>query len=849
MLNLQSTITAGVFTPDDHQVYFGTSAGMVIVMDIHGAMVSQVPLIEDKGITELSWSCPKFKMEENDDNSKHEPGFFGGESLLAVVLTTGLVYLLKGHDDLTPIIIRTGLKGVQVEWTNSGELLTVGGYLPDDNCSTQGTTGTPTPPVRNVIQFYTRTGTLRYTHHLHHCQNPVTALTWGHNDKRVFVATGPQLHIGRVSRRVASLQLLCRLAIKPTVPQESKLQELPLPKRLRSLLSSLYTNTIRCYIPETQQLREFVSRPPLNNQRLHCTMIRHDEELIPTPGACYTLYLEYLGGLVPLLKGKRTSKIRPEFVIYDPQPDEVLMSGLSGGGNNTMPTTGVTVPSNLSDTSDTEYEDMCASPRLQRRRKLKRRIRERLESESDELVYLDTLPEHARLVEVTSNIWGTKFKLHGVASSLPPNLGQVTYKTSLLHLQPRQMTLVITELREDIPPRPDPSFNPNVFSEDEEDTGNGVRGRGRPPEGSGDVPAIAPMTPRRTISRHGLSSLVNMHNKQVGIPWDDTSKSEEPLETRVEVEGFTLDGEESSGELEDPTYVDLHTPEMVHLRDGLRAELRGEEISQTSTDSSVLDAAFASISRGSTSSSPRQSVSAFCCDAASIQAPKNMVGPIPLVTRTSSNALLELLPGEGLVLGSRKALNCTNGTNSSSCTRPSNSIVNTASKSNKPNTISNITSSKLQQHTSSLVTLNNNANNRNITSQNKGYNSSSSSSNGGISNSCSSTTSSGGSTYRSPQHTQREYSANESPPSCGIRNDVIRYIDEESGESDVRSFSPSPARWQNSLFGRTRSMSVGQLHTLDSAISPLPSLQQIRNVDGFIALRRSGSLKDAKKVR
>lgn len=48
-------------------------------------------------------------------------------------------------------------------------------------------------------------------------------------------------------------------------------------------------------------------------------MIRHDEENNVGSGTCYTLYLEYLGGLVPLLKGKRTSKIRPEFVIFDPQ--------------------------------------------------------------------------------------------------------------------------------------------------------------------------------------------------------------------------------------------------------------------------------------------------------------------------------------------------------------------------------------------------------------------------------------------------------------------------------------------------------------------------------------------------
>lgn len=70
---------------------------------------------------------------------------------------------------------------------------------------------------------------------------------------------------------------------------------------------------------------------------------------------------------------------------------------------------------------------------------------------NDELAYVDTLPEEVKLVEVTSNLWGTKFKIHGLAKTLPANLGQVTYKTSFLHLQPRQMTLVITELRDDLP--------------------------------------------------------------------------------------------------------------------------------------------------------------------------------------------------------------------------------------------------------------------------------------------------------------------------------------------------------------------------------------------------------------
>lgn len=115
---------------------------------------------------------------------------------------------------------------------------------------------------------------------------------------------------------------------------------------------------------------------------------------------------------------------------------------------------------------------------MQRKRKTRTKKRssekisalEGVEPAADDLAYLDTLPEHMKLVEVTSNIWGTKFKIHGLAkSSLPANLGQVTYKTSLLHLQPRQMTLVITELRDDFPVGPDPSFNPNIFSEDEEE--------------------------------------------------------------------------------------------------------------------------------------------------------------------------------------------------------------------------------------------------------------------------------------------------------------------------------------------------------------------------------------------
>lgn len=126
--------------------------------------------------------------------------------------------------------------------------------------------------------------------------------------------------------------------------------------------------------------------------------------------------------------------------------------------------------------------------------------------------------QQTRLVEVTSNIWGTKFKIHGLANCVPANLGQVTYKTSLLHLQPRQMTLVMTELRDDFPIGPDPTFNPNLFSEDEEEV---VTTESKVPRSHiENCPPIAPMTPRRNLLGKQKCSYLHSDQspKKTGIP-------------------------------------------------------------------------------------------------------------------------------------------------------------------------------------------------------------------------------------------------------------------------------------------------------------------------------------------
>ena len=85
----------------------------------------------------------------------------------------------------------------------------------------------------------------------------------------------------------------------------------------RDLIARMRFTVPQSHIPDTGCLRQFIAQPPGGSTRLHCTMIRNEDDFV-TSSAMYTLYLEHFGGLIPLLKGKRTSKIRPEFIIFDP---------------------------------------------------------------------------------------------------------------------------------------------------------------------------------------------------------------------------------------------------------------------------------------------------------------------------------------------------------------------------------------------------------------------------------------------------------------------------------------------------------------------------------------------------
>lgn len=129
---------------------------------------------------------------------------------------------------------------------------------------------------------------------------------------------------------------LCQMKIKENLLNNTlqNLEKLFLPTNLKQNLQTYYRSTIKGFLPDPKSLRSFVSNPLKSHLRLQCTMKRIDHETetssAPTTtttttttsnpsGPTYVLYLEYLGGLIPLLTAKRVSKICPDFIIFDPQ--------------------------------------------------------------------------------------------------------------------------------------------------------------------------------------------------------------------------------------------------------------------------------------------------------------------------------------------------------------------------------------------------------------------------------------------------------------------------------------------------------------------------------------------------
>lgn len=304
--------------------------------------------------------------------------------LACLFKSNGLIYLLRSYDDLDPIIIETKLEGIKFEWSSCGKILAVGGHQvikekptceSDTNPKTSKTTQSNSSSdnqqqtINSYVQFYNQQGNLIYQvlvptikdvkelnknsivsqlDQLQSQKKPsqhsqqeskldqkFSALTWGHNDQRLFVACSSTLHILRVHKEIPSLNILAQMCIKTHCTDPADTAKLDIPGRFEEKIKYCYQSTVKSVYPKLSKLRTFVCNSLPNNERLHCTLKRVK---VNSKYDYFVLYLEYLGGLIPLLTAKKSSKLKPDFVVFDPflgcdklnkkKPSGLLNSGI-----------------------------------------------------------------------------------------------------------------------------------------------------------------------------------------------------------------------------------------------------------------------------------------------------------------------------------------------------------------------------------------------------------------------------------------------------------------------------------------------------------------------------------------
>jgi len=76
-------------------------------------------------------------------------------------------------------------------------------------------------------------------------QEPVTAITWGHSDKKLFVATNSLLHTVKISRDIPSLQAFCQGVVAGVLSNRSECFDLVLPTKLKVEVAGCYDPLIQ----------------------------------------------------------------------------------------------------------------------------------------------------------------------------------------------------------------------------------------------------------------------------------------------------------------------------------------------------------------------------------------------------------------------------------------------------------------------------------------------------------------------------------------------------------------------------------------------------------------------------
>ncbi|KAK5966921.1 Tub domain-containing protein [Trichostrongylus colubriformis] len=374
-----TTVTAGVWAPDSRQLVLGFASGNIQVLSDQGA-----------NITERSFTTdPIVKLACSHTNSKED------RWILAILTSASKILMISAFDQIDPLVYGSSYSVVQMQWNSDGSILAL-----------INTNHELVMLDREARVIHKETLALPK-------DKPLSALTWAHEGRVVIVAAGGHLAIGKLLLGVPFLFDLVTYELWRYLGSESKkVDSLPIPVKEKNALRSLDHHIIRCRIPRIDNLCSFVCSA--SEARCYCTI-----KPLSRGSHSYVLCMEHLGGLVPLLVGRQVNRFLPQFHIsLHPSDGQVLSAG-----------------------SSAQVEDLSIIPRTSNgRNSLWRRSKRQLRA----LMSRHVRPPRPdlRLVQVSSNVWCTRFSITSMSPRhLPDFLGQVVYKTSVLHLQPRQMTI------------------------------------------------------------------------------------------------------------------------------------------------------------------------------------------------------------------------------------------------------------------------------------------------------------------------------------------------------------------------------------------------------------------------
>lgn len=395
-----SSVTCGVWAPDSKQLVLGFSTGTIQVLSSQGANITERSFTEDK-LIQMAFSPLRGKDKDE-------------EWTLAMLTGSNKIIMINAYDQINSAVYRSPFQVIRMQWNFDGTILAV---INSNN---------------ELVMINT------YCHVIHRerisitklekslLPNPssnqkLTAFTWAHNGNVVILASGGCLHVGRILFGVPSLfEIVTYDLWKMMGCSGKKVEKLPIPLKEMNALRELDHHVIRCRIPRFQDLCSYVCT--VVDARCYCTIRPYQRG-----SQTYVLCFEHLGGLVPLLLGRQVNRFLPQFQIYLYQPNPL--------------------PPPLPPGSSPQVEDVNSIVRASNaRHSLWRRSKRQLRA----LMSKHVRPTRAdcRLLQVSSNVWCTRFNISSLSPTLLPSfLGQVIYKTSVLHLQPRQMTIDLAVLQ------------------------------------------------------------------------------------------------------------------------------------------------------------------------------------------------------------------------------------------------------------------------------------------------------------------------------------------------------------------------------------------------------------------